>query len=311
MKTLIIDGLSGSGKWVISRLCCAINGVENLSVDECFELTVNANYVTPSKDFNEILELYLRVYNYNKFIGREVNMRKNDFTFSSKYPFKKIDAISEREEGIYSVLKDAGHFNIIETHGGSVCGLSDYLQNFKESIILCKVKRSPVEVLLRWSAYVNRYGNDLAELTYCFNYKEISLPWFVKDYEKEYIDAKTNLEKVTIIFIASSARNTAAVKKIKNATNFIEVEFDDFVADPLPKLNKIVSMLGADKLKEDIYEKLCEELEVPRKSKWEEKNYWKLKSDSDFELEFNAMRPTYQEMLNNFLNGYSLGNIYI
>ena len=45
MKNLLIDGLSGSGKWVIARMCCSIEGAISLGMDEQFEILLNSNYI--------------------------------------------------------------------------------------------------------------------------------------------------------------------------------------------------------------------------------------------------------------------------
>ena len=156
MKNLIVDGLSGSGKWVIARLSCCFKDVNNLSIDEGLEIIVNSNYIEPKTNFPQIFETYIRQLNYNKFIGRNLNNRKSDFTYSGIYPFVNINKVSKRKEKEYSFETNKNGISIIETHGGFFCGFINYIKDFNNSIFICKIKRNPMDIIPKWFNYVSR-----------------------------------------------------------------------------------------------------------------------------------------------------------
>ena len=146
--------------------------------------------------------------------------------------------------------------------------------------------------------------DDLSELTFCVNYKNKLLPWFVKGFEDEFINANTPLEKVTIIFHAFNFFNKKANKKLKNKKNYIEIRFDNFILNPSIYIDKISKMFGGLKIDNEAYKILCEELEVPRKSEWINKSYWKLDDNFNFEKEFNKMSLDNKKKLNGIIDNY-------
>ncbi len=292
MKNLIVDGLSGSGKWVIARLCCSLKGVNYVSIPEGLEILVINNFLYPNKNFKSAFETYIRQYNYNKYIGRDVNLRKSDHTYSGIYPFPKLSGVSKRNEKDYSYNTDKNGIAIIETHGGFQCGLAEYLKYFKKSIFVCTVKRDLDDIIHKWVNYVDRYGTDLSERTLTINYKNKTLPWFVFGFEEEYLSSKTSLEKVSVIFYAFHKFNKKA-SEINNS-NILEIDFNDFVLNPMINLKKISAMMGGIEIDDKAYKFLCKELDVPRVSRWKNKGYWKLDGNFNFDKEFSLMRDDYQ-----------------
>ena len=301
MKNLLIDGLSGSGKWVIARMCCSIEGAISLGMDEQFEILLNSNYISPNQNFEDVLRYYTRIRNYEKFIGRNFNIRKKDITYSGIYPFSSEIDVSKRDEKKY-LFEGNNDFSIIETHGGAFCGISDYLKFFKKSIFMVRVKRNPQDIIKTWINYVDRYGNDLSERTFCFKYKNKVIPWFVKGFENEFINAKTSLEKVIIVFLSYEKFNKKAKKQNHNNDNIIEIEFDNFVKNPYTCLSKIADKLGSGKIDKKIFKKLCVELEIPRNEKWINRGYWKEKNNFDLNLEIKKLDDNFKHHLEKFLN---------
>ncbi len=305
MKTIIVDGLSGSGKWVVSRSLCCLQDVFNLSIDENLENVINYNTLNPNPAFPLFFKQYLHVLNYNKFIGRSINNRKSDFTFSANYPFEKIQNIAKSQQGEIALLKSENKINIYESHGGSLVGLSKDLRELKENIFLIKIKRDPRELIERWCEYVNRYGNDITEFTLFYKFGRKNLVWFVKGFENEFSQAKTPLEKVTIAFKCFSEKNKFAASIASKQSNYLELNFEKFILDPSYFIELVIKKMGINGIDKKRQKIIFNELNIPRINKIEEFGYWKLSNKFDFKDAFHEMRPRYKNLLLQIFNDYT------
>jgi hypothetical protein len=297
MKNLLIDGLSGSGKWVVSRMCCCIKGSQNISLDEGLEILINSNFVSKNNNFVQQVESYLNYTNFYKYIGRNINMRKKDLTYSGQFPFESPERVYTRNENDYDFHSNSNGISILMTHGGSLCGLADYMEFFKNSIYLIKIKKNPLELISKWTNYVHRYGNDFKEFTFCYKYKNILVPWFVYGFEDDFLNAKTNLEKVIVIFTAYEFFNKKASNLLKKSKNYLEIDLNNFLKNPELNLNNISKLLGQKFQNNDIYKKLCIELELPRKVTIE-KGYWTQSKQLNLNEEIKKIDSYYLKKLN-------------
>ena len=77
---IIVDGLWGSGKSILSSLIGSLDGVEKKRIDHIFEyIAVGASLGKVSADFAKVLiNIYTDLDQYNNLVGREVNLRFND-----------------------------------------------------------------------------------------------------------------------------------------------------------------------------------------------------------------------------------------
>lgn len=297
MKNLLIDGLSGSGKWVIARMCCCLKNTQNISLDEGLEILINSNFVSKNNNFVQQVKSYLNYTNYYKYIGRNLNMRKNDLTYSGQFPFEDLKKVYSRKEDEYDFYSNSNGISVLMTHGGALCGLANYIKDLNDSIYLIKVKKDPIELISKWTNYVHRYGNDLKEFTFCYDYKNNLVPWFVYGFEDDFLNAKTNLEKVIVIFTAYESFNKKGIKLLKKTNNFLEIDLNNFLKNPEQNLNNISKLVGQKFEINDIYKKLCVELELPRDTSIE-KGYWTQKNKLDLNYEMKKIDPHYLKKLN-------------
>lgn len=305
MKTIIVDGLSGSGKWVISRAICCLKDVNSISIDENLENIINANTISPNIFFPELLVQYLKVFNYNKNIGRHFNVRENEFTSGQIFPFDSIKEVSKRDEGLGSFL--VNKINIVMVHGGGLIGLSDFLVDLKE-VLFIKVKRNPLDFIVRWNSYIDRYGKDITETTLCYKYGKFQIPWFIRGFEELYLESNTSLEKVIVALTSIQEKNLKASEKVKGNFNFIEIPFEKFVLQPILFLEKICEIIEGGKINFNIFDKLAKELKIPRQKKIEEFGYWKPQEEFDFEEQIQQVSKQHKKLFEQILQSHKEGN---
>lgn len=268
-KTVIVDGMSGSGKSAIMSTIVGLNRVEAPRFDHIYEYLC-ALYHLGKIEIDGAIAL-MRIYSdlgcYNSMLSRELNFRSQDISGVLNHP-ERIQYVarlfSEDGANVEDSIKNVKPIMHIMTH--QVFGISSPIwQSFNENLVFIETVRHPLHLLTAWHGYIERYGNDPRELTVCFKNKEKDLPWFAADWEDLYCSC--NAMEKSIRCIANLTR--LSDKQLSGMTelqkkHLIRIPFEKYVHEPWSYIELIENLLETQR--RDSLSSILEKQNIPRSS---------------------------------------------
>ena len=243
---VLIDGLSRSGKSVLSKILPTLSHSEHLKVFTYFE------HLMPGLRFKEIktdfadsqLILMLNELAYNTFISRDVNFRPRDYTsVSTQYHKKKYLNRLKYSDGDYVINKLLKTKNFFPFMAHEIMPNIKFLNKLSMKFKIIEVYRNPVDNIFSWiqkkldsEFYENPRSYTLVNL-----HKKKKLPWFCNTHANDWFKLN-KFEKCTLAvnnLIEMSIKN----QKINKKTKVLTISFEDFYQDPNLNVKKICTFL--------------------------------------------------------------------
>ncbi len=277
-KLIIIDGFSGSGKILIADLLKAVYGTELYKWELSFDyipILYSLKGIKKSAAFSTIKTIFDEI-TYNLVIGREVNIKKSDFSSALSHPkrfsyLKSILEISKKKDNeIVNEISPNMHIPII-VH------MSTFNNNFYEEVFNNKLKiiytlRDPLFLIETYSSYIHRISEDPREFTVKLNYKNVDLPWFSQGWEEEYLKVNNTEKTIKLLKICF---NLLTKKLISNKNKFHKlIFFEEIIKQPDPILHDMIRFLDLD-YSEKLLKKIKKKNKIPRKNDNIVDGYWK------------------------------------
>lgn len=267
-KLLIIDGLPGCGKTMLSKIVSSLDRMEILNY--AFEIEFicklhNLNKIT--EDATSSLSSMLVDHKlYQSMMGRETNFRYSDLSSVFNYPFplkyfKRI--FSKGELQIPKKIIDIKPILNLTTH--NLLPYSDPIfTNFKDRLLYIELKRHPLYMIIQHTLNMERLLNNPRDIQVLFDYEGYELPYFAYGWEDLFIKSNP-VEKAIYFFYYAIKKNDQFKKKLsnKNNENFLSIKFEEFVFDPTKFLNIICKKLNTSKSSRT--NKILKIQKVPRK----------------------------------------------
>ncbi len=266
-KLLFIDGITRSGKSSICQTIVALKNVEHVDLNYDFEYLfaglvnkkINLNF---AKNF---FDSSFSRYTYDKLLGRNINLKKNDFTGIynyynpevyleriklnnkfQRYHYKKTTIQKKiKSDDILNTLKSKLIYFPIQTH---------YLiENFKIlkklnlNFKIIRLNRHPVDNIYsfykRGWGKIRRYNVNL-HYKYATYLKEADgtlIPWFLNINKEKYI--KYNEIDRCVFSIVSNLRKI----ENKNYPDVHFINFDELCKNPYLQFDKLCKFLRTKK----------------------------------------------------------------
>jgi hypothetical protein len=246
---LYLDGLSGSGKGVLTPLLSTFDRVEKVKFEHIYEYLCGLSYL---KKIEEDAGIYMMrmlsdISLFNSMISRETNFRLNDQSGVFNNPhtlryFKRL--LKEGDDEIIKQIKETKPVLYIMTH--QILPVADLaFKSFEKRMKIIEMVRHPLYLLDHWHIYVNRYGKDPRDFTLWIKHKDNLLPWFAKEWKEKY--AKSTLfDKViySIDFLLNKTYETYDKLYIDHQKNVLFIPFEKFVLEPNPFIKDIEKLLN-------------------------------------------------------------------
>lgn len=266
-KLLIVDGLPGCGKTMLSSILSSFPRVELLSY--AFE----AEFICRLLKFEKInydagsalIKMYFDQKLYQLMMGRETNFRYSDL--SSVFKSSKAITYFRRifEKGDLEIPDKIDTLNpILNITTHDLFAYSDPLfENYKNELLFIEIIRHPYYMVIQQTLNMQRLINNKRDIQLYFMYKNNEVPYFTKGWEQIFLSS--NYVDKAIYSICKSIDKNKNEKKtaIKNNDNYLSIPFELFVTYPNNYLNKISKLLNIQ-----IDKKVLKELKrqkVPRK----------------------------------------------
>ncbi len=262
---IIVDGLPGCGKSMISSIIASFERVEILSYVFEIEFICRLFYMGKITEdasiamINNLIDQKL----YNCMMGRDVNFRYTDLSgiFSNPYPIKYLKRIfqegdlvvPERISKLKPILNLATH---------DLLSMSRPLQKaLVNRITFIEVVRHPLFMLIQQYYNLERLLFNPRDIQIHFEYKNQQLPYFAYGWEDLFLQSN-NIDR-TIFSMENQIKLTQNFKK-RTKYNLITIPFEIFVKSPDQYIKKIESFAKTRRTK--VTNKVMRKQKVPRKN---------------------------------------------
>ena len=268
-ELLIIDGLWGVGKSVITELISVFDSMECWKINLPFD-NIPHLYAKGSIEKDAATALIANIFDeitYSVSISRSVNFRYKDATSIFNHP-KKYDYILRLlEHGGDDSLKKIGKNKMIipiATH----IAVSDNDLFFRALGERCKIircVRHPVLMIDHWANYIGRCQTDPREFTLKINYNGESIPFFAEGWENEYLKANDFERSIKSISLLTDSynKNFDRMKKKYGEGSVLEISFEEAVKNTDSILSSISKFIGRD-INNKVYKKVKKKQCLPR-----------------------------------------------
>jgi len=254
-KVVIVDGMIGGGKNLLSSIVSSLPNVEMWLYKSEIEHVCALHYLghisldAAKTLINKLTEEEI----YNQSISRNVNFKPSDHSglFYASRPFRYIKRLFRSPSKARESLKKEMPILNLMTHVNTSYS-KPLFEALGERLVYIRVSRHPMSVYMlkhnkKWNEYWttgDRIGPILYN-TYDKKNHSIDLPFYAKNIEKIYIDANSTDRAIMLIdqWIRNSDNFIDEVIKSSKAT-ILEVPYEKFVFQPRPYVEKIASSLG-------------------------------------------------------------------
>lgn len=274
-KVVIVDGMIGGGKNLISSIITSLPNVEMwLHKPKVEQICILCNHDHVSLDAAKtLIKIWVDEEIYNQSISRNTNFKPSDYSsvFHDSKPLSYFRRLFKSpSEGEKTLKKEMPTLNLM-THVNTSYA-KPLFEALEERLIYIKIARHPMSTYMikhninwikKWESN-GRFGH-LMYKTFDNNSKQIHIPLYAKKIEKEYL--KANHADKAILLLDQWIRNGDSfideIKKITKAKIY-EIPYEKFVFEPLKYIDEIAKSLDV-KLDKATLKKMRKE-KIPRTS---------------------------------------------
>ena len=245
---LFIDGISRTGKMLLSRIIPTLNKFEQVEYVEFIEYILAALHLKKiGFDFaNSFIIQTLNEMSYNKYIGRKQNIKPGDVTNVKNFYKDKIykNRLNSPEglKAINLVKKSRNYFPLM-SHD-----IMAHFQNFKKIDLNYKViqiYRNPFDVIYSWykRGWGTRFQTDPQPVGLLLKNNNKHYPWYVEKKEKVWQNMNS-VERCAFIVINITRKSINNHKSEKKNKKILTLTYEDFIQNTQKNINKICKFLN-------------------------------------------------------------------
>jgi hypothetical protein len=249
-EILIVDGITRSGKFMLSRVLSAFSGVEFVQYPFLLEnLPYLVRYgMLPLETCRILMQTDLDYAAFNMAIGRGLNGRRSDITWAGHaLEAEALLARAEREDesALVGEFRDARRLPLFFCHEG-LCHIGLILDCLPGAKVV-EILRDPASIALSWfkKGYGRRWGSDPKVVSIAFETQYGVVPWFAAGVARDYAVAG-EMERVVLCLseIMRMARDAWEGLDPAARARVRFVSFESVLADPEPILSALERFTG-------------------------------------------------------------------
>ena len=279
-KPILIDGFSGSGKILVADLLKAIDETELYKWELSFDyipILYSLNGIRKAAASSTIKTIFDEI-TYNLVIGREINIRKSDFSsvFSHPKKFSYLKSILEinKKNDHYIRNEIAPNMNI-----PLIVHMSTFNNHFYEEVFQNKLKliytfRDPLFLIETYSSYLDRISEDPREFTVKIKYMNIDLPWFSIGWEEEYLSVNNTEKSIRLLQICFNILSKKIISNKYKNQFYKLIFFEEIIKYTDLIFEDLILFLGLNYSKK-LFQKIKRKNKVPRTNNKIVDGYWK------------------------------------
>ena len=266
---IVVDGLWGSGKQLVSTLVGAYNQVEHFKTNPDYDYVCALDYLEAlSRNASAtLLQLIAGRNQYYNLIGREINLRWRDETGPRFHttPIRYFSRLfSKDDEGIAKTINEQNIANNIMTHCIFPVA-KPFLEAFGSRLKFIEVVRHPLHLVTHWARFLEssswRRVREINLTVDCNGYK---VPWFANTWAEEFAQAKTfDQALLSVTFLCNWVIDTLETS-LDHAEYLHFIQFENLVLNPISELELLGTFLGRAQTKG--MSKVMRQNSIPRKN---------------------------------------------
>ena len=246
-KIVIVDGLPGCGKTMLSPIVSALERVELMNYAYEVEYACVLNYlgrIQPDAT-KTLVRAFTDLKLYNTMMGRETNFRFSDLSSAFKdRPCRYLKRIFQKgDEMIPERIKKEKPILNLTTH--NLLGMSDpVFMALGNRVVVIEVVRHPLYMLKQQMLNMERLLANARHFTIYFKYQDQELPFWTWGWEECFVKSNA-LEKAIYMMEhwLKLAEDKTEKLKAEYGAQILVVPFEKFVIGPEPYLRKIEQLL--------------------------------------------------------------------
>ena len=244
-RLVVIDGIPGCGKTMLSAIVSSLSNIELLKYSYEVEIYCHLHdlKILDLNNSSQLIKNQLNFLIYNNMMGREMNFRYTDISsvFNSRNKIENIKRIfSAGDEAILKKISNSKPILHLATHG--LIGIAAPLfKAMPEGMLFIHMVRHPFFLLRQNIWNMSNLINNPRSFWLYYDYEGNSLPSFYFGRESLLINANPKEKAIYFIewFINKKASNLSTFDK----ENFYELTFESLVQDPYTHINEICNRL--------------------------------------------------------------------
>ena len=270
-ELLVIDGMWGSGKSVITQLVSVFDSMECWRIDLPFDnipVLYGMDSIEESAAITLIRNLFDEMTN-NVSISRSVNFPYKDQTSVFNHPKKYEYILRLFDKGGDYFLKKIDKSRMIipiATHMSS-SNNDLFLRALGKRCKIIRCVRNPIFMIEHWAGYIGRCQTDSREFTLKIDHKGEDVPFFAKGWEDEYLEINDFEKSIKSISLLTDHydNNFDKLNKKYGKYSVLEVSFESAVKDTDNVANVISEFINRG-INSKTYSKVKKKSKLPRSS---------------------------------------------
>lgn len=264
-KLLVLDGLTGTGKTMMSNILQSFDRVENgRFIYDLDYICISSHLGAHREDsVHTLLDLIVDLKLYDNLISREINLRPSDLSSTFKHPhwFEYIKRLFQPDGAhVMHRLELKNPIMMAITHQLAPA-MEPLRTQFKGRIKVVEMVRHPYYLLHHWIAALEIFSKTPRDFTvWVEDEKGAPVPWFAHEWRDLYWSISPFDRAVLSIDSLSKHRNEQKSSNIDD-TNFI-VPFERFVLRTDNYLTDLAKWIGTSTTNHT--RKICHRQNLPR-----------------------------------------------
>jgi len=248
-KILIVDGLPGCGKTMLSRIVGALDRVEKLTYS--YETEMMCQLWSLGKIDDETAKTMVRTFTdmklYNMMMGREVNFRVKDLSsaFMDGKPWRYIQRLfGPGDETVPDkVLAEKPILHLTTHH---LLGIGRPLFDaLGDRLLLIDVVRHPLYMVKQQALNMERLIADVRYFFMHYEYQSQEIPFWAKGWEDIFLRSN-DIERAvySILYVGKQSQENKETFPVEWRENILTIPFENFVVSPSSYMDEITEKLG-------------------------------------------------------------------
>lgn len=269
----ILDGISGTGKSMLSPFISALPNVTRVAIDETLEqlLVMRHRGLIQEDVLRHLWTLRMDLHTFNSQIGRETNLRFSDDTGLKFYRHKFKEywkTLKSYDTGqVEEFIKSNNVTSSVMLHH-SAHALPDLFKFCGQKLKVVEVVRHPVYLVDHWQAYYGRTSEirstdwDLRARVHP-GFPNFNLPWWVT---AETYHANNKYDLICSLLMDALDKFVEPLERLMSvfdSKQLLVVPFELFVAEPDPWLTRLQTLFGKEFRDRDLI-RLKRSQKIPR-----------------------------------------------
>jgi hypothetical protein len=269
-ELLIIDGMWGVGKSVITELLSSFNSLENLNINYLYDYIPNF-YSSKSIEHDAAVMLMRNLFDsltYDMCLSRSVNFRYKDQTSIFNHP-KKFQYLKR-------IIRQEGNESLKQVEEGRmIIPLLTHMSSSNNDFFLvalagrCKIInciRHPAFIVKWFSDYLELMAESPRDFVMKIHYKGADIPFFAYGWEEEYLSINNYERAIKSIAVLTNNynENLRAIKESHGDNSILEISFEEAVLKTDRTLRTISGFINRE-INQNNFKKVKKKQNLPRK----------------------------------------------